>query len=267
MNCTRIVSALLGLPFVILVLVLGNIYVVDIAFAIIAIMCMHEYFHAFKQKVKPIQWVGYVSAALIGFVHIIPIEFALKTIGIIVPIIVTILFLHVILTNMKINVNDIIITFFGICYIALFLMFMPIIHGLENGKILVWYIPFIAWGTDIFAYVVGKTMGKHKFSKISPNKSIEGCIGGVIGSVILTLTFTFVMNTYFALNMSYTYIILISFILSVISQIGDFSASSIKRYVDIKDFSNLIPGHGGMLDRIDSVIFVAPFAYMFFMFL
>ena len=267
MNCTRIVSALLGLPFVILVLVLGNIYVVDIAFAIIAIMCLHEYFHAFKEKAKPVQWVGYVAAILIAFIHVIPAEFGLKVIGVIVPIIVTILFLHVILTNMKISVKDIIVTFFGICYIALFLMFVPIIHGMENGKILVWFIPFIAWGTDIFAYIIGRTIGKHKFSKISPNKSIEGCIGGVIGAVLLTLAFTFVMNTYFELGMSYTYIIIISFILSIISQIGDFSASAIKRYVDIKDFSNLIPGHGGMLDRIDSVIFVAPFAYMFFMFL
>ena len=265
MNVTRIVSALLGLPFVILILVFGNIYVVDIAFAVIAIMCLHEYFHAFSEKAKPIQWIGYVSAILIGLIHVIPQEFALKAIGIIVPIIVAILFLHVVLTNMKTNVNDIIITFFGICYIALFLMFVPIIHGMENGKILVWYIPFIAWGTDIFAYVTGKTIGKHKFSKISPNKSIEGCVGGVIGAVLLTLLFTLVMNTYFAINISYTYIILVSFILSIISQIGDFAASSIKRYVGIKDFSNLIPGHGGMLDRIDSVIFVAPFAYMFFM--
>jgi phosphatidate cytidylyltransferase len=78
------------------------------------------------------------------------------------------------------------------------------------------------------------------------------------------LIYTFVLNTYFSYNYSYIYIGIVSIVLSLIGQIGDFSASSIKRYVDIKDYSNLLPGHGGMLDRIDSVLFIAPFAYMLF---
>ena len=78
------------------------------------------------------------------------------------------------------------------------------------------------------------------------------------------LLYTYIVNTFFGMNYSYLYISGIGLILSLVGQIGDFAASSIKRYVDIKDFSNLIPGHGGMLDRIDSLIFLAPFAYMFF---
>ena len=78
------------------------------------------------------------------------------------------------------------------------------------------------------------------------------------------LIYTYFANTYWGVNYSYGYIALIGVILSLIGQIGDFSASTIKRYVDIKDFSNLIPGHGGMLDRIDSLLFLAPFAYAFF---
>ena len=97
---------------------------------------------------------------------------------------------------------------------------------------------------------------------MSPNKSIEGCIGGIIGAVAISLLFTYAFNTLFEMNFSYLVIIGISICLSIVGQIGDFAASSIKRYVGIKDFSNLIPGHGGMLDRIDSVIFIAPFAYM-----
>lgn len=131
----------------------------------------------------------------------------------------------------------------------------------------VWYILFSAWGTDVFAYAIGKIWGKHKFSKISPNKSIEGCVGGLIGAVIINLVYTLICNMFFGLEMSYLYIFIASIILSVLSQIGDFAASSIKRYVGIKDFSNLIPGHGGMLDRIDSVIFIAPFAYILLMFI
>lgn len=263
MDIKRITSALILFPLVVIILVFGNKYVVDIACAIIAIMSIHEYFNAFKEKAKPVTWIGYISAILIAVIHIVPFEYALTMVNVLIPSAITVLFLQVIVTNMQTNIKDIAITFFGICYIPLFLMFIPLINGMENGKILVWYILLAAWGTDTFAYLVGKTMGKHKFSKISPNKTIEGCIGGTIGAVILILIYTYVCNTYFATNISYIYITIIGIILSLIGQLGDFSASSIKRYVGIKDFSNLIPGHGGMLDRIDSVIFIAPFAYMF----
>ncbi len=108
----------------------------------------------------------------------------------------------------------------------------------------------------------GRTLGKHKFSKISPNKTIEGCIGGIIGAIIFGVGLAFIFNIVFNMNFSYITILLIEIVLSIVGQIGDFAASSIKRYVGIKDFSNLIPGHGGMLDRLDSVIFIAPFAYI-----
>ena len=262
MDKKRLTSGLLGFPLVVIILVLGNKYIVDIAFAIIAAMSLHEYFNAFKEKAKPVIWMGYVAAALIALIHVIPVEHAMTIVSVLIPSGIAILFLQVILSNMKTNIGDISITFFGICYIPLFLMFIPLIHGLENGKILVWYIVFAAWGTDISAYVVGRWCGKHKFSKISPNKTIEGCIGGVIGATILILAFTWVANQFLGMKISYFAISIISVLLSIIGQMGDFSASSIKRYVGIKDFSNLIPGHGGMLDRIDSVIFIAPFAYM-----
>lgn len=262
MDIKRITSALLGFPLVVIILVFGNKYIVDITFAIVAAMSLHEYFNAFKEKANPVIWMGYVASALIAFIHIFPLEHAITIVSVLIPSAIAILFIQVILTNMKTTVKDIAITFFGICYISLFLMFVPLINGFVNGKMLVWYIFACAWGTDTFAYIVGKWIGKHKFSKISPNKSIEGCIGGIIGAVLISVLFTYLFNTFFEMQFSYGYTILISIILSIVGQIGDFAASSIKRYVDIKDFSNLIPGHGGMLDRIDSIIFIAPFAYM-----
>ena len=144
-------------------------------------------------------------------------------------------------------------------------MFAPIIReNITNGKILIWYVFLASWGTDIFAYLIGKHFGKHKFTQISPNKSIEGCVGGILGAVVAILIYTFVCNNVFNMSINYFYAIFISILLSCISQIGDLAASSIKRYCGIKDYSNLIPGHGGMLDRIDSVLFLAPFAYLLF---
>lgn len=269
MDVKRVTSALLGLPMVILVLLLGNKYVIDVALAIVAIIALNEYYNAFS-KYKPIKWIGYLAAISISFIHLIPEELLLKCIALAIPFIVVALFIQLIIKDMKINVIDIAITLFGISYIVLFIMFIPLIVGQDNGKIYVWYIFIVSWGTDTFAYLIGRTfkLGKHKFSKISPNKSIEGCIAGVIGAVVLSLIYTFFVNRFAAIPViSYLQITIVAVLLSIIGQFGDFAASSIKRFVEIKDFSNLIPGHGGLLDRIDSLIFIAPFAYILLMFI
>ena len=123
-----------------------------------------------------------MTAALISFIHIIPEEYLYIVIMLSVPVIVMILFIQVILSNMKTNVKDVAITFLGICYIVGFILFIPILHGIEDGKFLVWYIIFAAWGTDVFAYYVGINFGKHKLTAVSPNKSVEGSIGGIVRS-------------------------------------------------------------------------------------
>ena len=265
MNIKRLVTALIGFPIVACALIFGNKYVIDGLFAIVSAFALYEYNHALKLKAKPVQWIGYLACALIAFIHIIPTMYLVNIIGILIPVTVLILFLHVIITNMKTNIVDIALTLFGICYIAIFLMFIPILMGREHGKLLVWYIIFAAWGTDVFAYTIGKRFGKHKFSPVSPKKSIEGCIGGTIGALAFIIPYTVFINNCYDMHINYMLISAIGIILSFIGQVGDFSASTIKRYVGIKDFSNLFPGHGGMLDRIDSVIFIAPFAYFLLM--
>ena len=267
MDIKRITSGLLGFPLVVIVLIIGNVYVVDIALAIIAILAMDEYFNAISKIAKPVRWIGYLSCVSIALIHIIPEIFLLPMAIFAIPALLLLLFIQVIVTEMKTNFKDIAYTLFGILYVVMLIMFFAKINGMENGNILIWYAIFAAWGTDVFAYFVGKYLGKHKFSKISPNKSIEGCIAGTIGGILIMLIYTYIANTYWGMEYSYIVIGLIGFALSIIGQIGDFAASSIKRYVDIKDYSNLIPGHGGMLDRIDSLIFLAPFAYVLFMFI
>lgn len=264
MDIKRVTSGLLGFPVVLLVLLIGDKIVVDIALSIIAILAMSEYFNAISKVSKPVKWLGYLSCLSIAMIHLVPKEYLNMIVTLGVPTILIILFAQVVATEMRTTFKDIAYTFIGIFYVVFFIMFVAFIDGMPNGKILIWYAIFAAWGTDIFAYFIGKHFGKHKFSKVSPKKSIEGCIGGTIGAAILMLIYTYVANTYWGMNYSYLFITGIGIILSLVGQIGDFAASSIKRFVDIKDFSNLIPGHGGMLDRIDSLIFLAPFAYALF---
>lgn len=267
MNMKRILTALIGLPIVLCFLVFGNKYLLDVILAVIAIISMNEYIRCVSKESKVVSWISYLCVASIAFIHIVPMEVInfVATLG--MPILLLILFFHVIVTNMKITFKDISYTLIGILYIFCFIVFFALTYGIENpitGKILIWYVILAAWGTDIFAYLFGKTLGlgKTKFSKVSPNKSIEGCIAGTIGAVVLSLIYTYGINLYFGLEISYVVIAIISLVLSIIGQIGDFSASVIKRHFEIKDFSSLFPGHGGMLDRIDSVMFIAPFAYL-----
>ena len=258
----RVSSALIGFPLVAAIMILGNKYVISIGFAIIAIISMNEYLLAVSKKSRPISWVAYLACALISLVCLIPQTMYSSVILGAIFTILLILFARVIITEMKNNFNDLAYTLVGIIYIPVFLSTIAMLRNLEHGKILIWYVIFAGWATDVFAYAIGKRFGKHKFSKVSPKKSIEGCIAGTIGAIAVTLTYTYFINTYSAVEYSYIYIAIITLILSIVGQIGDFAASAIKRYVNIKDYSNLIPGHGGMLDRIDSIMFIAPFAYI-----
>lgn len=267
MNLKRIISGVIGLPIVILIFLSGNIHIIDIAISIIALISIHEYLNSFKktQKAKPISWICYLACLIVAVLHLIPNEYIIYIIAIFVPLAILSLFLHIIITDLKITIIDIAVTLFGICYVVLFYAFIPMIYGLEKGKFYIWFTIIAAWGTDIFAYAIGRRIGKHKFSKISPNKSIEGCIAGTVGAILLSILYTILLNKCFNFNINYVIISAISLVLSIIGQVGDFSASSIKRYTGVKDFGNIIPGHGGMLDRFDSLIFIAPFAYFLLM--
>ncbi len=264
MDLKRITSGLIVAIALIIILLIQNNIIIGILFTIISIVAMHEYLNAISKICKPQKWLAYVSCVIVAIINYIPDQYLSKTLMISIPTVILILFIQIIITNMKTTFKDVAYTFLGICYIPLFLMFLSLIDGMENGKILLGYVFMAAWGTDTFAYCIGKRLGKHKFSKVSPKKSIEGCIAGTLGAVILMFIYTIILNNCFSFEYSYAIVIIAGILLSLIGQIGDLSASCIKRYVDIKDYSKLLPGHGGMLDRIDSVLFIAPFAYILF---
>lgn len=149
--------------------------------------------------------------------------------------------------------------FFGIIYVTVMLSFVFKTRFVEDGILLVWLIFIGAWGSDTCAYCTGKLIGRHKMpSELSPNKTIEGCLGGIAGAALIGFIFAAVF--YDDRNIWWQ-IPVIGAVSSVISQIGDLAASAIKRNNNIKDYGKLIPGHGGILDRFDSIIFTAPVVY------
>ncbi len=257
MKKTRIISGVVLFSVLLLILIIGNTTIVNITASIVGILAISEYFNAFKNKDRIDRIIGLVMAISIAFLDIIPKE----ALPLMAPIIIVALFTKLIVTNMKTSIVNMMISAFGILYVLGFLMFIPLLYGAENGKFLIWYIAIASWGTDTFAYFIGSKFGKHKLTEISPKKSIEGSVGGIVGAVLLAVIYTLCINKFANLSISILPILGITILLSVLSQIGDLAASSIKRFVKIKDYGNLIPGHGGMLDRIDSIIFIAPFAY------
>ena len=262
---TRVLSGICLFPIIACLLVFANNLIMDITIAIISMIAIYEYYNCFKStnKANPSQWLGMIICALTAFVHFID-EVAFREIMIIlIPVCIFALVIELLCAKGKKNIIDIAITLLGICYIPMMLVFISIIRAnFVEGKILVWYIFFSAWGSDTFAYLIGKNFGKHKLTRISKGKTIEGAIAGIIGAVIVSIIYTIAINSIFSMQINIGIVSIITTILSIVGQIGDLAASSVKRYCNIKDFSDLIPGHGGMIDRIDSVIFIAPVAYI-----
>jgi phosphatidate cytidylyltransferase len=163
----------------------------------------------------------------------------------------------------KFRSEEIMTTFFGLFYVAIMLSYIYQTRLLEDGAYIVWLIFICSWGCDTCAYCVGMLIGKHKMApKLSPKKSIEGAIGGMIGAALIGSIYAFMIGKF--LTNSQSAIVsyaLICAVGAIIAQVGDLAASAIKRNHDIKDYGRLIPGHGGVLDRFDSVIFTAPVIY------
>lgn len=157
---------------------------------------------------------------------------------------------------------DAIATMTGLLYVVLFSFHLVLLDSLKTGYIFIWIVVIAAFGSDIFAYFTGMLLGKHKLApNLSPKKTVEGSVGGAIGAGILCLIFAIIFIKEYIWQAA-----LIGVIGGLISQAGDLTASAFKRKMGIKDYGKLIPGHGGILDRFDSVIFLAPFVYYYVLF-
>ena len=248
----RIISALLLLPVFFFVIIYGGL-ITRLAVIAITLISLYEFTGAFnKSGIKPTNFTLYILSILVmgpnwaNLWNILP-----------VALFVLVFMESILLVFNKRKIEDISVSALSFIYITVALSSIIVIRN--NNFEYIWYIFIFAWATDTFAYFVGLTFGKNKLiPSVSPKKTVEGAIGGIFGSVLISSLYA-----YFVHPENILIIIIASILGSVISQMGDLFASSFKRKLGIKDYGNLIPGHGGMLDRIDSIIFTAPFTYIF----
>lgn len=169
-----------------------------------------------------------------------------------------------VITYPKYHVKDVALCLLAVLYVGVLVSYVYQTRCMLYGRWFVWLILIGASGSDTFAYLVGRCIGKHHFSDLSPKKTMEGCIGGVLGAAFLAGIYSFFLPPeavqMFDWNVHLAFVC-IGILCSVVSQMGDLAASAIKRNYGVKDYSSLIPGHGGILDRFDSIIFVSPLVY------
>jgi len=169
----------------------------------------------------------------------------------------------------KYTIEQIAIAFLALFYVGVMLSYIYQIRNLEDGALIIWLVFIGSWGSDTCAYCIGMLFGKHKVTpKLSPKKSLEGCIAGVVGAALIAFIYaTCIKGQLSDLTNPQLILPIIAAASSVISQMGDLAASAIKRNHNIKDYGRLIPGHGGILDRFDSIIVTAPIVYYLALFL
>lgn len=256
---TRLISGIF-LVLAALVLIITGGPVLLVSTGVISLIGMYEIYRIFHIERSFLGIIGYILAA--AFYLNLQFHFLPEQMLYVILVLVVIMSVYV-LTYPKYKTEQVMAAFLSIFYVAVMLSCVYQTRILENGVYLVWLIFLCSWGCDTCAYCVGMLIGKHKMAPIlSPKKSIEGAIGGVIGAALLTILYGFIFqNKMGTTSVEIWTMALICAVGAVISMIGDLTASAIKRNYEIKDYGTLIPGHGGIMDRFDSVIFTAPIIY------
>ncbi|MCX7695618.1 MAG: phosphatidate cytidylyltransferase [Caloramator sp.] len=254
---TRIISALVAIPLLLFFVISGGI-TLKIGISLVTAIAVYEYINAFKNKYK-------VIAPLLITFYLVN-QFILYTsdlskFNIILIYVLLLLSMAYPIFNKQYSVVSSAFTVVGYIYIISFFNLLVKINEFKNGNKLIWMVFLIAWCCDTFAYFTGMFLGKKKLCPdVSPKKTVEGSIGGILGSIIGLIIWKIFNNN---IDISYMHLIVLGIIGAIVSQIGDLSASLIKRHVGIKDYGNIMPGHGGILDRFDSILYVIPVVYYY----
>lgn len=261
----RLRSGILLMAIMITAMVLGGNVLFGLLLAV-SLIGMYELYKVYSMEKTGAAVISYLTA--VGIYNCVLFDKADYRILIVLAQVLVLMIWYVI-RYPKYDYKQIAIAFIGVFYVAIMISYIYHLRCLEGGAYSVWLIFIGSWGSDTFAYLTGMTLGKHKLAPVlSPKKSVEGCIGGIFGAALIGFLYATIFKNQIPgdFNPQIVYPI-VGAACSVISQIGDLAASGIKRQNDIKDYGTLIPGHGGILDRFDSVIYTAPLCYALLQFL
>lgn len=256
---TRLLSGIVLLATAAALVILGY-HILLAGLFVISIIGLFELYRVFHIEKSLLGMTGYLAAAVyylnLGFPFIPEIE--MFVLGFLVLIMAVYVFQFP-----EYKADQVFAGFAGVFYVAVMLSCIYQTRVLNGGLYVVWLIFLCSWGSDTCAYCVGVLIGRHKMAPVlSPKKSIEGAVGGVLGTMLLTVLYGWIFRMEMNLTANDMFLLAgISGAGALLSMIGDLAASAVKRNYDIKDYGKLIPGHGGILDRFDSVIFTAPLIY------
>lgn len=261
---TRLLSGILLVIIALITIISGG----NILFGtvlVISLIGLSELYKVFKIEKKPLGICGYLFT--IGYYVLLYMSsllskgnhdwFMMLFLGYLICLMAIMVFAYP-----TYHADQLMAAYFGLFYVAVMLSYIYQIRIEVGGVFKVWLVFICAWGCDTCAYCVGMLIGKHKMAPVlSPKKSIEGAVGGVVGAALLGVLYGCAINHWGGANISVAGYAIVCAAGALISMVGDLAASAIKRNHEIKDYGTLIPGHGGILDRFDSVIFTAPIIY------
>ena len=265
---TRLISAVVLIAILLVIVFFTPDWAFSLVICALTFLIMSELTKVLRLETKPcIVITNYIFAAAFMVLSFINLEMANALIFMITVLFIMALMIIAILNHEKVKFSDVCASIFLVFYSVVFLMHLTFIRKLDSGIALL-FMPIIgAYITDTGAYFTGMLMGKHKLIPvISPNKTVEGAVGGIVWTVVAFVIYGIVMTS-MDFTVNYLLLIVLAIICGVIAQFGDLTASLIKRNFSVKDFGNVIPGHGGFVDRVDSLMFVAPVVYYFITFL
>ena len=250
--------ALIMVPPVILLIALGPSSVLHLMVFLATFFGLREYYNLILPHSK---WIERVVGIGLGLILSTIISLGdtkeISPFFVMVLLILSVLFM-VSTKDLSSTISHMGMTLFGILFIGFLLAYVSLIRNMANGRLWVLFLIATVWAGDISALLIGSFFGRHKlYPKISPKKTFEGLGGAVIGSILVALAFA----TLFIPNLEKGPCILLAIGLGIFGQFGDFTESMLKRSAQVKDSGTLIPGHGGMLDRLDSFLFSAPFLH------
>ena len=262
---TRVVSATVLVALLLLV-TFTSAWIFSVAVSVISFVVLRELLLTFKMNTKPALLIIDYIATIALLVTVLVQRQVSGVFYLILSLFIMAALTVSVIHHQKVSFSDVCASIFAVIYAVLFLLPLSFMRHQENGLALV-FLAFIgAWIPDTAAYFVGCMIGKHKLIEaISPKKTIEGSVGAIVGSVVGFLLYGALLSS-MGYYVDFFGLVILSLLCGVVAQLGDLSASLIKRTYQAKDFSNLIPGHGGLLDRVDSLFFVAPIVYYFISF-